>query len=197
MKALHAVHRTIFILLLSAMLVIAVFVLAAMVHDMLHGNGVVSGAGILQSSIDTATRKLHASLILHSAEAFCVTLVVALMAALFLWLELRHLLRRKPRLVLSRGNLGEVAISLDQVGMLAQYEAETVDGVREVHTIAEPGKHGVQVRQTVAVEANRQLPSLAEEIQERVKRSLEYHLGFPVASVQVALRQSSITKTLT
>lgn len=197
LKAFHALHRAIVILLLFTMLIVTGIVLVAMVHDILHGNSIVSGDGILQSSIDAAFWRVHTSLILHSGEIFCFISAFALIAAFLLWLELRQLFKRRPRLILSCGILGETAISINQVGMLAQYEAETIEGVRKVHTIAESRKDGIQVRQTVAVEANRPLPSLAEEIQERVKRSLEYHLGFPVAGVQVTLQQSSITKTLT
>jgi uncharacterized alkaline shock family protein YloU len=102
----------------------------------------------------------------------------------------------QPQLVLSRGHLGQVAISLDQIGILAQHEAESVEGVREVRTVAQAHKAGINVQQTVAVEPEQPLPALAEQIQQRVKQSLEYHLGFPVAAVRVQLQQASLSKAL-
>jgi uncharacterized alkaline shock family protein YloU len=118
-----------------------------------------------------------------------------LLSLFLLWIELRHVLAQ-PQLVLSRGHLGQVAISLDQIGILAQHEAESVEGVREVRTVAQAHKAGINVQQTVAVEPEQPLPALAEQIQQRVKQSLEYHLGFPVAAVRVQLQQASLSKAL-
>jgi uncharacterized alkaline shock family protein YloU len=196
LKALHGVHRFIVILVLCILFLIASIIIRTMLYDLFSGYHFASGAGMMHSSIDIAARRLHALLVLHSSEVFAITLAIAVVAAFLLWLELRHLLRRKPTLILSRGSLGEVAISLDQVGLLAQHEAEAIEGVREVHTIAESRKAGVKVRQIVAIEVDRQLPALAEEIQQRVKRSLEYHLGFPVIGVQVALQRTSLGKAV-
>jgi uncharacterized alkaline shock family protein YloU len=124
------------------------------------------------------------------------TLVLLMLAALgLLFLELRRI-SVTPRLVLSRGALGEVAINLDQIGKLAQHEAEHVLGVREVETSAHSHKAGIAVKQRVAVEPEVAFAPLAEQVQQRVKQSLEYHLGFPVAGVQILLQHAPIRKTV-
>jgi uncharacterized alkaline shock family protein YloU len=170
---------------------------AAVAADLIHGSGFTSGsaAGVVAHAIDSLAAGAHAWLATHALAALGLGATVALLSLFLLWIELRHVLAQ-PQLVLSRGHLGQVAISLDQIGILAQHEAESVEGVREVRTVAQAHKAGINVQQTVAVEPEQPLPALAEQIQQRVKQSLEYHLGFPVAAVRVQLQQASLSKAL-
>ena len=139
---------------------------------------------------------LNTQLLLHGGVVLAVAFVVLLAALLLLWLELRTVVRPLPRLVLSSGGLGEVAINLDQISRLAQREAEHVSGVREVETVAHALKGGINVKQKVSVEPEMAYLPLAELVQQRVKKSLEHHLGFPVASVEVLLQHASLRKSV-
>jgi uncharacterized alkaline shock family protein YloU len=132
---------------------------------------------------------------LHGGVVAAALTLLMLAALGLLSIELRRL-TVTPRLVLSRGGLGEVAIHLDQISKLAQHEAEHVLGVREVETSAHSDKAGIAVKQRVAVEPEVAFAPLAEQVQQRVKQSLEYHLGFPVAGVQILLQHAPISKTV-
>jgi hypothetical protein len=193
---IHHLHRGIVLVLLAALFAASAGTTWAIAHDLVLGTGLVGGHGLVAYSIAAVSHATAAALAGHVRLSLAVLVGVALVSAVLLWAELRWIFRSKPRLILSRGGMGEVAISMDQVGLLAQHEAERIDGVREVQTSAETGKQGLQVQQIIAVEPDRQLPALAEEIQQKVKRSLEYHLGFPVDSVRVALQRASISKAL-
>ncbi len=133
---------------------------------------------------------------LHGLAISGISICIALLALFCIWLELRTVVRPLPRLILSRGSLGEVAINLDQISRLAQREAEHVSGVREVETVAQTHKGGIDVKQKVSVEPEMAYMPLAEQVQQRVKKSLEHHLGFPVASVEVLLQQASLRKSV-
>ena len=89
-----------------------------------------------------------------------------------------------------------MAINLDQISRLAQREAEHVSGVREVETTAHTLKDGINVKQKVSVEPEMAYMPLAEQVQQRVKKSLEHHLGFPVTSVEVLLQHASLRKSV-
>lgn len=195
-RFIHQLHCGIVLLLLAACLTGSAATAWAIAHDLVLGTGLIDGHGLVAHSIAAISHATAAAVAVHVRLCLTVLVSVAFVSAGLLWAELRRILRSKPRLILSRSGMGEVAISMDQVGLLAQHEAELVAGVREVQTSAETGKQGLQVQQTIAVEPDRQLPALAEEIQQRVKRSLEYHLGFPVESVRVALQRASISKAL-
>ena len=133
---------------------------------------------------------------IHGSEIAGISIGVTVLALGLIWLELRTLARPLPRLVLSRGGLGEVAIHLDQISRLAQREAENVSGVREVETTAHTLRDGINVRQKVSIEPEMAYMPLAEQVQQRVKKSLEHHLGFPVRSVEVMLQHASLRKGL-
>ena len=159
------------------------------------GRGVWSGPGTQSTAwLQRADTWLAMQPLLHGTAIAAAALGIALLAWLLLAFVVRSMVQRTPRLVLSRGGLGEVAIDMRQVGMLAQHEAELVSGVREVDTAAESGKAGIDVQQTIAIEPEIAFAPLAEQVQQRVKRSLEFHLGFPVARVQVLLRHTAMRK---
>lgn len=195
-RLMQHLHRAIVVLLLCASLLGSLGIACATLHDLATRQALTGSHGLVSQGIAWFSAETQFILHAHVYALVGVLALVALASAGLLWAEVGSLLTRSPRLVLSRGELGEVAISMDQVGLLAQREAEHVAGVREVRTFAASNKGGLQVQQTIAVEPNLQLPALAEEIQSRVKKSLEYHLGFPVSGVQVALQRASISRAL-
>jgi hypothetical protein len=144
--------------------------------------------------VDHAAAWLTQQAAVHGAGIAAAAAAIAIVSLVLATLVVRRMVQRTPRLVLSRGGLGEVVIDLRQVGLLAQHEAEQVTGVREVDTAATSGKTGLDVQQTIAVEPQFALTPLAEQIQRRVKQSLEFHLGLPVASVQVLLRHTTLSR---
>ena len=195
LNAMNHLNRAIVTLLLLAISILGLSLGIALVHDLLSGRGINSGSDLSGLALNSVMEYTHRLLILHGWLVAGVSVIVAVLAALLLWGELKNVVA-SPQLILSRSHLGQVAISLDQVGILAQHEAETIPGVREARTVAESKKAGIEVQQMIAVEPKQLLPALAEEIQQRVKRSLEYHLGFPVVAVRIQLQQASLSKAL-
>jgi uncharacterized alkaline shock family protein YloU len=195
-RGIHHLHRAVVLLLLAGCCAASVTTAVAIVHDLTLGTGLARGRGLVAHAMAATGATVTRVLTEQRNACLGVLAAIAIVSAILLWIELLSMLRSKPRLVLSRGSMGEVAISMEQVGLLAQHEAEHVEGVREVQTIAGSSKQGLLVQQTIAVEPDRQLPKLAEEVQQRVKQSLEYHLGYPVNSVRVALQRASISKAL-
>lgn len=160
-------------------------------------NGVWGGPGTRVSvAVDTAADWLAQQAAMHGAVILAAALAFALISLLLLLVMARHAFRRAPRLLLSRGTIGDVSVDLEQVGLLAQHEAERVTGVREVRTNASSTRSGLSVEQTVAVESEASFTTLAEQIQQRVKRSLEHHLGLPVATVRVLMRHTTLSRPL-
>ena len=196
-NAIDHVHRAAVILLLLAIGSVSLAGGSALGYDLLHAGSSAAGAGtgILSRAVDSAAGRVHIVLSLHALPLLGALGAVTVGTLCLLWLELRGAVSQ-PQLILSRGHLGQIAISLKHVGVLAQREAEHVAGVREVRTATHAGKAGIEVQQTISVEPQHQLPALAEQIQHRIKQSLEYHLGFPVKTVRVQLQQASLSKAL-
>lgn len=156
------------------------------------------GAGRLASVTQLETSGeawLNGLLLAHGAVVTLLLACFTLLCLGLLTLEFCQL-AVTPRLVLSRGALGDVTIRVDQVGKLAQREAEHVSGVREVKTSAQAGRAGIVVRQQIVVEPQFVFAMLAAQVQERVKQSLEHHLGLPVNRVQVMLQPTPMRKAV-
>ncbi len=158
-------------------------------------SGVWAGPGTTtETLIERAAQWLVRQTTMHGAAIAAIAAGVAILALVLLVLSVRSAVQRAPRLILSSGSLGVVAVDLKQVGLLAQHEAERVQGVREVDTTAESDKSGLAIQQTIAIEPEMAFASLAEQVQQRVKQSLEFHLGLPVMRVQVLLRHTNMSK---
>jgi hypothetical protein len=114
-----------------------------------------------------------------------VASVVALLSAMVLaFLELRPA-RRDARLVLKEDALGRVTVAHGVVRELVRREAGRIPGVIEVHPRFDVDRRGLRILCRVSVDPTASLAELTQQLQERVKASLEYHLGRPVAEMSV------------
>lgn len=195
-KTMCHLHRVVVTVLLAAFAAGSAGIAAALLFSRSQTGHFAGPASLLTQWLAHASIWLNAEVALHAGAICGISLAVAVLALAAAWLELRTFARPRPRLVLSRGGLGEVAINLDQISSLAQRETEHVSGVREVETSAHALKDGINVKQTVSVEPEMAYMPLAEQVQQRVKRSLEHHLGFPVARVEVLLQHASLRKSV-
>jgi hypothetical protein len=111
--------------------------------------------------------------------------IVALLSAMVLaFLELRPA-RRDARLTLKEDALGRVTVAHGVVRELVRREAGRMTGVMEVQPRLRVDRRGLRILCRVSVDPTARLPELTQQLQERVKASLEYHLGRPVAEMSV------------
>jgi hypothetical protein len=111
--------------------------------------------------------------------------IVALLSAMVLaFLELRPA-RRDARLTLKEDALGRVTVAHGVVRELVRREAGRIPGVIEVHPRFDVDRRGLRILCRVSVDPTASLAELTQQLQERVKASLEYHLGRPVAEMSV------------
>lgn len=195
-KTRSCLRRAVVLLLLLVIAAVAAGTAGTLIADRVY-TGARPGADTCSARfVGEASGVIIRELTLHRGRILAIVLGIAVISFALLWLELRDVIRRQSRLVLSRGAMGMIAINLDQIGLLAQREAEYVSGVREVETATHSRKDGLDVQQTIAVEPEVAFGPLAERVQQKVKQSLEFHLGFPVARVEVLLRRASLRKNV-
>jgi uncharacterized alkaline shock family protein YloU len=195
-KAVCHLHRAVITLLLLVIAAGGAGSAYVLVYSHSRGGDYAGPSSLTTRLLTQSTGWLQTQIGSHGGVISSVSIGIVVLTLFFVWLELRTVVRPLPRLVLSRGSLGQVAINLDQISRLAQREAERVSGVREVETVAQTHKGGIDVKQTVSVEPEMAYMPLAEQVQQRVKKSLEHHLGFPVASVEVLLQHASLRKSV-
>jgi uncharacterized alkaline shock family protein YloU len=120
------------------------------------------------------------------ARAIIASAVALLLAIVLAFLELLPA-RRDTRLVVKQDALGRVTVTQDVVRELVRREAGLTAGIMEVHPRLDVDNRGLglRIQCRVSVDPTASLPELTEQFQERVKASIEHHLGRPVAEVSV------------
>jgi uncharacterized alkaline shock family protein YloU len=118
------------------------------------------------------------------ARTIIASVVALLLAIVLAFFELRPA-RRDARLTLKQDALGQVTVAHEVVRELVRREAGRIAGVMAVRPRLDVDSRGLRILCRVSVDATASLPELTQQLQERVKASIEHHLGRPVAEVSV------------
>jgi uncharacterized alkaline shock family protein YloU len=96
--------------------------------------------------------------------------------------------RSAKQYVVHHDPLGEVTVAQSMVRSLIQHETIATPGVTQV--VAEPqvkeSPNGLRVSTRAALSLDASAPGVGQVLQERIKESIQNHLGLPVAEVTVA-----------
>lgn len=114
-----------------------------------------------------------------------ISFAVVLLGLTLLYYELRFISKSEPRLVLQQSGQGRMTVSISGISELANHAARQVAGVIEATTKVASKAKGLRVESRVSVEPSAKLADTTKELQERVKTTLEEHLGYPVDNVNV------------
>ena len=114
-----------------------------------------------------------------------VSLAIILLAlALFVFELLPG--RRAPRTITLRDDTaGKVTVALDGLRKLADREAGRVPGVVQARSDVAEDPPGLRIACRVAVDPSKSVPDMSEKLRERVKTSVEHHVGVAVTQVLV------------
>jgi hypothetical protein len=117
--------------------------------------------------------------------AIAVSGAVILVSLLLLTLELRPGQREPSRLVVKQDGMGRVTVALDSVRRLVDWEAQRESGVMESESQVREEANGLQIRSRVSLSPQASAPEVAELLQERIKNTIEHHIGKRVSQVTV------------
>jgi uncharacterized membrane protein YuzA (DUF378 family) len=118
-----------------------------------------------------------------------IAVVIGLVGLMLLILELIPFRRGEAKeYIVHQDPLGDVTVSRSMIRDLVEHEAVAVPGVTQVLNDPEvkssPTGLRVSTRAVLAWDAN--APGVGQQLQERIKESIQSHLGLPVAEVSVA-----------
>lgn len=113
-----------------------------------------------------------------------------LIGAVFLLVSLRLLLaglrsRRGGKSITHHTNLGDVHVSLDAVENLVEKTARHTRGVRGVKVSVQHVDAGVSVMLKIVVSPDSNIPTVTDEIQQRVSESIKSTVGVEPADIRV------------
>lgn len=117
--------------------------------------------------------------------AVAVSSAVILVSLLLLVLELRPGGREPSRLVVRQDGMGRVTVALDSIQRLVDWEAAKESGVMESESQVREEGTALQIRSRVSLDPQAKAPEVAEMLQERIKTTVEQHIGRQVDQVAV------------
>jgi uncharacterized alkaline shock family protein YloU len=122
----------------------------------------------------------------NATSATVVCVVVLILAVILLILELIIFQREPAQFLLRNERLGKVTVARGSVSRLVGYESKNIEGVIETRQIVNEGRDGLRVRVRALLVPEADAPEVGHALQEKVQKSIQVHLGLPVAEVHVA-----------
>jgi uncharacterized alkaline shock family protein YloU len=128
--------------------------------------------------------------------ALAVAIIGLVVLVLELWGPVRLLFGRREdkRYVIRQDALGQVTVGQTMVRDVVQHEAEEVPGVLRAEPSVKEGKDGLHVSTRASLAWDADAPSTGQILQERIKESVQTHLGLPVAEVRVTAQTAPLPK---
>jgi uncharacterized alkaline shock family protein YloU len=128
--------------------------------------------------------------VLSTDNATVLRVAVFITALLFFALSIMFLLSgvrssRDKKAVSKHTDIGEIRISLNSIENIAGNAAKRSNGIRESKTYVRKAEDGVEIELRVVVMPDISIPVISEEVQGRVKKSVEDASGIMVKNVRV------------
>lgn len=132
--------------------------------------------------------------------AIIISLLVALIGLGLLVIELWGPVksafgsRQGKSYVVRQDATGRVTIGATMVRDWVQHEAEATPGVVHAKPMVKDGKDGLHVSTLASIAWDADAPTVGQMLQERIKDSVQTHLGLPVAEVRVSAQTAPLAK---
>jgi uncharacterized alkaline shock family protein YloU len=191
---MHIVNRTLMI-----MAALVVFIFGAITFLLL--TGIVAPANQTLRNVLTLYKALQALALLRGTQtntAIIIALLLALVGlallVLELWGPIRHLLvgEQTKRYVVRQDSVGQVTVDRTMVRDWVRHEAASVPGVVRADPEVRDGKDGLLISTRAAIAWDADAPGVGAALQERIRESVQTHLGLPVAEVRVAAQSAPL-----
>jgi uncharacterized alkaline shock family protein YloU len=146
---------------------------------------------------------LRALALLRGANGNTAILIALALAAvglgvlvLELWGPVGLLLHKRyeKRYLVHQDALGQVTVERSMVRDVVQHEAQAVPGVLHAEPSVKDGKDGLHVSTRASLAWDADAPGTGQILQERIRESVQTHLGLPVAEVRVTAQTAPLPK---
>ena len=114
---------------------------------------------------------------------FAVALVFFALSITFLLSGVRS--SKDKKAVSKHTSIGEIRISLNSIENIAINASKKTNGVRDSKTMVRKTDDGVEIEIRVVVMPDMSIPAITEDVQQRVKKSVEDTAGVAVKTVKV------------
>jgi hypothetical protein len=122
----------------------------------------------------------------------CALLLIA--ALVILILEFSTLRGGSDQFVVKEDSIGKVTVARNSVRKLVGYEAKTIPEVIETRQTVDKGRNGLRVHVRALLYPEVNAPEVGHNLQEKVQKSIQVHMGLDVIEVQVATQLEPFDK---
>jgi uncharacterized alkaline shock family protein YloU len=128
--------------------------------------------------------------VISTDNATALRVAVFIIALVFFALSIMFLLSgvrssKDKKAVSKHTNIGEIRISLNSIENIASNASKRSNGIKESKTLVKKAEDGVDIEVRVVVMPDISIPVISEEVQGRVKKSVEDASGIAVRNVRV------------
>jgi len=116
---------------------------------------------------------------------FIISLIFFILSMTFLLSGIKG--SKDKNAVSKHTNIGEIRISLNSIENIALNASKRMNGVRDTRASVEKRNENVSVTIRLVVMPDINIPAISEEIQARVKKSIEESAGIAVENVRVVV----------
>ena len=114
-----------------------------------------------------------------------ISIAVIVVSLLLLGLELWPRSSGPRRLVIKEDGLGQVTMTRNSIRDIVNWEASQTEGVMEAQSQVEEESDGLRIVCRVALDPQVDAPEVTHTLQERIKTSVEHHVGRHVSQVAI------------
>lgn len=115
--------------------------------------------------------------------AFAIALIFFVLSLMFLLSGVRS--NKDKKAVSKHTNIGEIKISLNSIENIALNASKKAGGVKESKTLVKKSEDGVEIDVRIVVMPDLSIPAISEDVQARVKKSVEDASGISVKKVKI------------
>jgi hypothetical protein len=114
-----------------------------------------------------------------------VSVALIVLALLVLFIELWPRSRAPQRITLKDDASGRVTVALDGLRELVEREAGHVAGIERTRAQVAETPEGLQISCRISVDPSSSVPQMTDDLRQRLKTSVEHHVGLTVSRVYV------------
>src|SRR5262245_20291809 len=177
-----------------AMIVVSLILLVVGIIGLLLLNGAIRPSNLNVWLLYNLALYIAARRGVDFGPATAVCIVLALIGLAILILELFPRRREAARYVVRQDSQGTVTVERSSVADVVQHEALRAQGVLEGHPEVSSASDGLHLFTRTTVEPDVEAPALGQELQERIKTSVQSHMGLQVAEVRIATQTAPLER---
>lgn len=120
---------------------------------------------------------------------------VLLLGIILLYLELRTLFAREPRVLILKDDLGKVELAESCIGSMIEYEARLFEQISSIKSRIVHKKDGTLIKSVIFVKPETKIEGISQNLRDRITDRLENQLGVQISGLTITAETAPAVKS--